>query len=349
MKKVVIIGGGFAGALAAKKLDNKNFNVTLIDTKDYFEFTPSVLRTIVEPKHAKMIEVLHKDYLKKARVILGEVIAVSKRDVLVYSRGKKKNIRFDYLVLASGSRYNSPIKEKNLIVSDRTDILKKSYEKVCRAKNILVIGGGIVGTELTAEIVTHYKNKKITIVHSKPYLMERQNEKTKRYAENFFKRKDVKIIFNERVIKKERKYYLTDKGSKIKTDLAFFCTGITPNSELMNQNFSSLLNEKKQIKVNSFLQLHGHENIFAAGDITSVEEEKTAQNSEKQGRIVVKNIINLEKGKALKEYKSGPRMMVISLGKWDGILTYKNMAIPGIIPGILKTLIEWKTMMRYKS
>lgn len=47
---MVIVGGGFAGACVAQALE-PDFRVTLIDNKDYFEFTPSVLRTIVEPNH----------------------------------------------------------------------------------------------------------------------------------------------------------------------------------------------------------------------------------------------------------------------------------------------------------
>ncbi|HKZ33718.1 MAG TPA: FAD-dependent oxidoreductase [Candidatus Nanoarchaeia archaeon] len=350
MKKVVIIGGGFSGALAAQKLERENFSVTLIDTKDYFEFTPGILRTIVEPEHAKRIEVLHRNYLDRAKVIIGEVIDISDKNVLVKIMGKKKHVsvKFNYLFISSGSRYNSPIKEKNLVISSRTSMLKKSYEKVLGAKNILIIGGGIVGTELAAEIITHYKNKKLTMVHSKPYLMERQNDKARKYAENFLKERGVKIIFNERTVKRDGKNYITDKGTKIRTDLAFLCTGIEPNFEFMKRNFPHLLNEKNQVKVNSFLQIEGQENIFAAGDITAIPEEKLAQNAEKQGRIAAGNIINLENGGNLKEYKSNPRIMVISLGKWDGIITYRNIALTGIIPGILKTLIEWRTMLRYK-
>ncbi len=348
MKKVVVIGGGFAGALAAKKLQNR-FNVTLIDMKNYFEFTPGILRTIVEPEHAKKIEVIHKDYLGKAEIIVGEVTEVSGKSVTVKTKtGKKKNVGFNYLLISSGSGYNPPIKEKNLVLSSRKDMLQKSYDKVCKAKNILIIGGGIVGTEFAAEIATHYKNKNLTIVHSGSKLMERQNEKARKYAEDFLKKRGVKIIFNEEVIKKIGKNYITDKGTKIRTDLAFLCTGIQPNFEFMKKKFSGILNEKNYIKVNSFLQLQDHKNIFAAGDITAIPEEKLAQNAEKQGKIATENIMRLELEKPLKEYRPKPRIMVISLGKWDGILTYKNMALTGIVPGILKTLIEWRTMLRYK-
>lgn len=68
--RLVIIGGGFAGAFAAKKLEDF-FDLTLIDTKDYFEFTPSVLRTIVEPNHISSIQIYHNQYLdlKKTSII----------------------------------------------------------------------------------------------------------------------------------------------------------------------------------------------------------------------------------------------------------------------------------------
>ena len=59
MKKLVIIGGGFAGAKIAKALESE-FNVTLIDSKDYFEFTPSILRAIIKTKYLKKIQILHK-------------------------------------------------------------------------------------------------------------------------------------------------------------------------------------------------------------------------------------------------------------------------------------------------
>ena len=72
MKRLVIIGGGFVGATVARELEGE-FHVTLIDSKDYFEFTPSILRTIVEPDHMKKVQLLHSHYLKKAVLIREEV------------------------------------------------------------------------------------------------------------------------------------------------------------------------------------------------------------------------------------------------------------------------------------
>lgn len=354
MKKLVVIGGGFTGALIAKTLENQGlFNVTLIDTKNYFEFTPSILRTIVEPSHIKKIQVIHSHYLHKTKIIIGEVYLASEKEVRIKCRGNsKKIIDFDYLVISSGSGYNLPMKEKNIVISTRANTLRDYHEKLSKSKDVLIIGGGLVGVELASEILEHYegKGKRITIVHAKEDLIERNPRKAKEYAEKFLKNKGASIIFNERVVKSDKKgIFITNTGRKIKTDMAFLCTGIKPNFEFLKDNFSSSLNKRNQVNVNSYLQLKKNKNIFSAGDINSIKEEKTAQNAEAQAEVVVRNLINMEMGKPLCKYESKPRVMVISLGKRNGILTYKNFVMTGIIPGILKGLIEKKTMFKYKK
>ena len=82
MKRVVIIGGGFAGSFVASKLE-RDFLVTLIDSKDYFEYTPSILRLVVNPKIISKIRVSHKNYLKKSEIVVGHVNEISKEYVKV--------------------------------------------------------------------------------------------------------------------------------------------------------------------------------------------------------------------------------------------------------------------------
>mgnify|MGYP001571337826 FL=1 len=220
---------------------------------------------------------------------------------------------------------------------------------MCKAKDVFIIGGGLVGVELAAEICTRYNDKTITIIHSKEKLIERNHKKAIKYSENFLRRKGVKIIYGERAKQKEENFFLTDKGSKFRADMAFLCTGITPNYDFMKTNFAHCLNKKNQIKVNEHLQLIRERNIFAAGDITDRTEEKTAQNAERQAKIVVKNLIALENNEELVEYHSKRTPLVISLGKYNGILDLGNFVFTGIIPAFLKSFIEWKEMHKLKK
>src|SRR3989344_2372833 len=301
MKQLVIIGGGFAGSLAAKKLE-KHFDTVFIDTKDYFEFTPSVLRTIVEPEHAKKIQVLHSHYLHKAHLIRDEVTTITDKEV----KTKKQSYPYDYLV----------------------------------------IGGGLVGIELAAEIACKFPKKEIILVHASSELIERNPQKARNYAKRLLEDKGVNIIFNERVAVRDG-IYKTKKYS-FKPDIAFLCVGIMPNYEHLAPHCSISLDEKNSLCVNKYLQVQNHKNVFAAGDITNIKEEKTAQSAEKQAEVVVKNICRLDKGRELKEYQTAQKPMVISLGKWNGILVYNNFILTGIIPGLMKSIIEWKGMIKYR-
>ena len=343
MKKVVIIGGGFAGALAARKLED-SFAVTLIDAKDYFEFTPSILRTLIEPGHYKKIEVLHRRYLHQAQVVDEIVESFDSQAVVT----KTKKYPYDYLIIATGSRYNLPIKAENMVLAARARELKNYAQKLAKAESVLIIGGGIVGVELAAEIIEAFPDKKITIIHAHSELIERNPRKARDYARQFLEKRGVKLIFNELVAEFKEQNYKTDKNNLFKPDLAFFCTGIKPNYQLLVPYCAGSLNERKAVEVNNYLQVKGFKNIFAAGDITATKEEKLAQGAEKQAKVVVKNIINLDCGRTLKEYRVKKLPMVISLGKWRGIFIKDNVVVTGIIPGILKTLIEWKTMWKFR-
>jgi len=165
-KKLVIIGGGFAGSQITKNLENK-FRTILIDNKDYFEYTPGILRTIVEPSHKNKLQAFHKDYL--TNFIKAEVTEVAKNYIIA----DNKKIAFDYLVIATGSTYHLPFKQENFISSTRAQVLIENFKKIELSKKIVIIGGGIVGVELAAEIATHYKKqlkenkKELILVHSR--------------------------------------------------------------------------------------------------------------------------------------------------------------------------------------
>ncbi len=346
-KKVVIIGGGFAGAYCAQQLEkDKNFQVTLIDSKNYFEFTPSILRTLVEPKHIKLIQTLHSHYLHHTKIIRGHVVNVTENEVHI--RDQEKAIPFDYLIVATGSSYNSPIKEADVIITSRAHELREHTHKLEHAKQILIIGGGVVGTELAAEIAEHHPEIELIVAHARSELIERNPKKARDYAKDFLKKRGVKFHFQEKVIKKEGRKYFSNKGTVFEPDMVFLCVGITPNSkELGICSSTECLTEKSYIKVNQNLQVGKYKHIFAAGDVTSIKEEKTAQNAEKQAKVVVRNIRALEEKEMLKEYHSQPRPMVISLAKTHGVLIYKNFVLTGKIPAKIKAWVEHKTMKRF--
>lgn len=341
--KIVIIGGGFCGSECARLLE-KNHDVTLIDTKDYFEFTPSVLRTIVQPDYLKKIQVRHNHYLKKTKIMVDTVEEISKKSVLLKNG---KEIDYDYLIISSGSSYNMPFKQDNCIMEWRGDSLRDFNQKIQKAKSIIIIGGGIVGVEIAGELTDYYSDKKITLCQSNSELMPRNHKKTREYTKNELTKRGVKLIFNKKVESTNKNTFTLDDGTKIQADLSFLCVGIKPNYEFMKKNFSKSITPRNQIKTNEFLQLKGHKKIFVGGDVTDIQEEKLAQVATMHAHTIVNNIKAIEEGKELKEYKSKKRGIVISIGEKRGVLEYKNFVLTGYLPSIAKKLIERIEMKKF--
>ncbi|MEM3154837.1 MAG: FAD-dependent oxidoreductase [Candidatus Woesearchaeota archaeon] len=345
--KVVILGGGFCGALVAKILDKrKDAEVILIDKKDYFEFTPSIHKVIFNAGYFRKITVPFSHFLKNTRIITAKLKQVTPEFVEVVN----EKITFDYLVVSTGIDYPVFLENRENVCT-----LKSGREaavmgaKILDSEHILIIGGGLIGTEIAGELVTKTHGKRLVIVHPHDRLLERNPPKASGYARKLFEKHGVQIIFGEKVVGHKGNTFITDKGRKIDAEAGIWCAGIKCNPWFMQGFPDSIFTEKRALKVNQYLQLDGYSNIFVGGDINNVPEEKTAQNAERHALLIVKNIGRLKNSQPLMAHRPRSAPLVISLGDRTGILTLPNgWVINGFLPGMLKWLIEWWVLRQYK-
>ncbi len=345
--KLVILGGGFCGALVARLLDKrKDIDITLIDKKNYFEYTPSIHKVIFNASYHKKIAVPFSHFLKRTKVVTDKLVHVTPKFV----ETEKGKIPFDYLVIAAGIDYPIFLENKENVCTLKVGIeAAEMGAKILTQEHILIIGGGLIGTEIAGELVTKTHGKRLVIVHPPDRLLERNPEKASKYALKFLEKHGAQIIFGERVVDHKGSMFITDKGREIDAEAAIWCAGIRCNPWFMKGFSDSIFTERKALKVNQYLQLEGYSNIFAGGDINSVQEEKTAQNAERHAHLIVKNIDRLKSNKSLIAHKARSAPLVISLGDWTGIMTLPNGGvINGFLPGILKWLIEWWVLLGYK-
>jgi NADH dehydrogenase FAD-containing subunit len=344
--KLIVLGGGFCGAIIAKKLDkNQNLDVILIDKKSYFEYTPSIHKIISDKEYLDKITVPFEKIVKQGKVIIDQLTNLTSQ----YVETKNEKIPYDYLVISTGIDYPIFLKnQENVFTLKSSASALEINQKIVNAKHILVIGGGLIGTEIAGEIVTKMKDKHVTIIHSKDRLIERNPTKASFYAQKFLENKGAKIIFNEKIVKHTDQIFISNKGRKIEADFAIWCAGIRWSLDYLNEFDPQIFTNKGALQVNEHLQLHGSENIFVGGDVCNVSEEKTAQNARIHGSFIVKNINKSMAKKRKISYKPKKRIMVISLGDWSGILIYGKIVITGIVPGIFKYIVQWIAMRKYK-
>ncbi len=194
--------------------------MTLIDLKDYAENTMAVLRMVCEPEK-QMGNTLcrHSDYMgQQGQVVVGRATKIE-ADHVVINDGERV-VPFDYCVIATGSVYKSYIKTDNASLDYRKKQMLYLHGEVAKCEQLLVIGGGVVGSELCGELITAFPNKRVVLVHSGSKLVSRAHPATGDHAKNTLEKLGVKIIFNERVTHFDpvKKCYVCQSGLSVPFD-----------------------------------------------------------------------------------------------------------------------------------
>jgi NADH:ubiquinone reductase (H+-translocating) len=172
--RVVIVGGGFGGLLAAQNLKRSPVDITIIDRRNYHLFQPLLYQVAtggLSPANiAAPLRTIFK-YQKNIRTIMGEVIGfdVAKKQVMVKDH---EPLSFEYLILAAGATHHYFGKDADWepkapglkTIEDATEIRRKvlvAFEKAERETNpeaikrlltFIVVGGGPTGVEMAGAI-----------------------------------------------------------------------------------------------------------------------------------------------------------------------------------------------------
>jgi NADH dehydrogenase FAD-containing subunit len=222
---------------------------------------------------------------------------------------------------------------KTVHVDYRMPSMLTSCESVKNAKSIVIIGGGPLGVDVAARIVSQYPEKRVTIVHGKSSLIHYLGKKASKVVTNFLVEKGVQLRFNERAAKvialNAKQSVLTDRDELLEADQVFICGGSVGNTDFMHKYFGHVLTEHGKIQVNQYLQVKGHAHLFAVGDVTDIHEERSHERAIRHADLFLANIARLEakrslKGHALELLK--PKY-IISLGTSGAMMISKDKSV----------------------
>lgn len=302
--KIVIVGAGFAGLNAVKKLARVNADILLVERNSYHTFIPllyQVATSFIPPK--TIAYPLHK-YLNSggnARFLQAEVLKIDFEDKIVFS--DRENISYDYLVIATGSqtkflgidgapKYTYPLRTFNdaLALRDRlisnlhaaagcTDELKQQ-----QLLTFAIVGGGATGVELAGAIAElnqavfaknysqiNPQKVKIILIHSKVRLLADFPTSLGEYTAKQLRRRGVKIYLETRVRSVMPEAVELNDGTVIKAATIIWTAGVEANLPTDSDQLSRAKSEKVCVK--STLQTVDYPEVYAVGDVAYVEQD----------------------------------------------------------------------------
>ena len=315
IKRILILGGGYAGVNVLKHLQetfesDTEVSISLVSQDNFFLHTPLLPEMATGMLASRHIATPIRSFCKRARYYQAKVDSIDlNNNKVTISRAldsQKRELEFDYLVIALGGKTNffgnknvekhaltiktlgDAIVMRNHIIS----ILESADQEedpnvLSKLMTFVVVGGGFSGVETVGEINDFvresvdkfYRNidpEKIKII------LVSAGEKILpeigdlgEYAMESLTKSGVEIIKNTKLVDAEPEQISLDNGMKIPYSTLVWAGGVTVDPVVSKLDTEH--SQRGNILVDKFLRIKNHPQVFALGDCASITDERTGK------------------------------------------------------------------------
>ena len=275
MTKVLIIGGGHAGANTAFALRKDGFDgeITIISDEDYLPYhRPPLSKDFLKQNIAiEKLGFKSADFYEEQKILINLDTHIDSIDLESnLAVAKDTSFNFDYLVFATGASPRLlPMENadaKNLFyLRQITDVLSM-HQQISADKEMILIGGGYIGLEVASAMIE--LGLKVTILEAEERILQRvTSPEVSKFYNDFHSKKGVKIICNAKVTNLNAEKQMInsvslESGESLAADIVLVGIGAIPNTQLAD---SIGLECSNGIKTDQYCRT-SIPNILALGD-----------------------------------------------------------------------------------
>jgi len=335
--KLVIIGGGFGGLQLARKLkDRAGFEITLVDKFNYHQFQPLFYQVATAGLDAsnisfplrKVFQHSNNMHIRMAKVL--EIVPAENKVIT-----DSANIDYDILVLATGATTNFfgneriasnafPMKSTTEALEIRHRMLQNfeealiapTKEEQVKLMTIVIVGGGPTGVELSGAIAEMKKYvlpkdypeldfslMKIYLLEGGSEVLENMSDIASTKSLKYLVDLGVTVLLKTRLTDYDGQTVVLNTGQQIEASTVIWAAGIMGN--LPGGFNPDLVVRGNRLKVDRHNRVQGFENIYAVGDIASMEtplyphgHPQVASVAIQQAKLLADNLIKIERRSA---------------------------------------------------
>lgn len=376
-KHVVIVGGGFGGINAAKKLKKADVDITLIDKTNHHLFQPLLYQVATAALSPGDIAVPIRAMLGKGKgmkVLLGNVTAVNREKQFVELENGRR-VDFDYLILAPGAQYNyfgnqewSEHAPGLKTIGDALQIRERILLSLEKAEQLedpklrepyltyVIIGGGPTGVEMAGAIGeiakrnmmrdynTFSRNEtRIFLVEAAPRILNGYPESLSEKAQNTLEEMGVRVLTNTPVTEIGENSVSFSEGT-IETPNIIWAAGVAASPLL--SSLDTRQDRTGRVHVEEDLSIPGSRNIFVIGDAAHKEDSEgnplpaLAPVAIQQGKYMGKMIAKEIKGGEREPFHYTDKGTMATIGRAKAVADIRGFTFSGFFAWILWSIVH---------
>ncbi len=385
MKRIIIVGGGFAGINAAKSLsDQKEIEVILIDRRNHHLFQPLLYQVAMAGLSPAEIAYPIRSILtgaKNIQVLLGEVQSIHPKLHKIETDFGPMN--YDYLILACGAKhsyFNHPEWEdfapglKNL--EQATEIRRRVLtafemaEREADAKKreqlltFIIVGGGPTGVELAGALgeISRFtlgkdfdlidpKTTRIILIEAGPRILASFDPKLSKKAHQDLEDLGVTIRTEQLVT------CITAEGVHIgnefiKASTVLWAAGVQPSG--LNKTLKVDLDPQGRVLIEKDLSLRNFPEVFVLGDQAHFPSDDgplpgLAPVAMQQGQHAAKNILRDFRGDVRKPFIYFDKGQMATIGRKKAVAQFRKLRFSGLIAWLAWLFVHVYYLIGFKN
>src|SRR5215204_273784 len=380
--RILIVGGGFGGLAAARKLAHvfhgaEDIGVALVDSKNYTTFWPMVPSII--PSNAEVRHVAHS--LRRVLRPLGvEYFQDGATDVDFEAQRVKAGDRdypYDYLILAPGSRttfFGTPgAAEIAMDIKGLRDALRVRNHVIDRFEEaehlgdraaddlltFVIVGGGPTGVEAAAD--THdlifdvleddypnvdFAGVRVVLVNAGDQILKGRDAPLVHAATRRLASQRIEVINDAKVEEVRSDSVVISEGRTIPSRTIIWAAGTEPPPLVGNLDVQK--DHRGRILIDEYLRIKDKPGVYAVGDCTSMQYDgppvpALAQAAEQEGKRAASNLAAEIKNESPAAFRYRSVGQLVDLGEGSALIDILGVDLSGMLGAYI-----WKGVYLYE-
>jgi NADH dehydrogenase FAD-containing subunit len=341
---LVILGGGYAGMLAAIRLAGRGaLRITLVNAVPHFVERIRLHQLASQQRlaHRPLEALLRGTGVQRVIGRALHIDAATQRVQIEQPDGAQLSLAWDYLLYALGSEASQPpipglTEHLHSVASEASARrLATRISQLAPGQRVAVIGGGLTGIETASELAERHPALRVSLI-SDGTIAPSLSARGRLYVRQSLQALGIELREGTRLIAAEPAALTLATGS-LPVAAAVLCAGFTA-SRLAAQS-GLPINGSGQLLIDRTMRVPGHENIFGCGDGAGFSQNRlrmACATAMPMAGHAADNLTALLRGEALRELEYSFFAQCVSIGRQRGILQRVNAEdapLPFIVTG----------------